>query len=281
MQVETITAYAVETLGLSRFAVLYPDDTYGHTFMNLFWDDLLRRGGKIVGLEAYDPELTDFADPIQKLVGRYYDVPEDLKPLFVSMIEDMENAGIIPKEEPADESTGDQVSVSTRAEEESEPRSIVDFEAIFIPEEPKKAGLIVPQLAFYDIKNVLLFGTNLWHTPTLIEMAEQYVQGAMMPDAFYAESPSDQVTAFVEIFEQTYQEKPGFIEAVIYDSALMLFEVVSTPNIRYRSEIRDELLNLDFQGVTGATRFDSEGEALKELHLLRIKGRRFVELEQY
>jgi hypothetical protein len=34
----------------------------------------------------------------------------------------------------------------------------------------------------------------------------------------------------------------------------------------------------EFRGVTGPTQFDENGEALKELHLLRIKGREFVEL---
>jgi hypothetical protein len=64
---------------LNRFAILYPDETYGVTFMNLFWDRLIENGGKVVGLEAYNPEHTDFADPIKKLVGLYYKIPEDLR----------------------------------------------------------------------------------------------------------------------------------------------------------------------------------------------------------
>ncbi|MBW2434218.1 MAG: penicillin-binding protein activator, partial [Deltaproteobacteria bacterium] len=78
MQVKALTDFVANTLGLNRFAILYPDETYGITFMNLFWDWVLENGGKIVGVEAYDPQHTDFADPIKKLVGLYYDVPEDL-----------------------------------------------------------------------------------------------------------------------------------------------------------------------------------------------------------
>jgi branched-chain amino acid transport system substrate-binding protein len=56
--------------------------------------------------------------------------------------------------------------------------------------------------------------------------------------------------------------------------------VVSRPHIRYRTEIRDELFNLEnFPGITGITRFDENGDVLKKMHLLRIKGKRFVELE--
>ena len=139
------------------------------------------------------------------------------------------------------------------------------------------AGLIVPQLAYFDVVDVYLLGTNLWHSASLIRIADQYVQGAVMPDGFFAESSSPEVRNFVATFEETYQEKPDFIEAVVYDSALMLFNAVSRPNIQYRNQIRDELIHLNnFPGITGNTRFDENGEAQKKLYLLRIRGKRFV-----
>ena len=120
---------------------------------------------------------------------------------------------------------------------------------MFIPDAPKKAGLIIPQLAYYDVKDVLLLGTNLWHSDSLIKMAEQFVQGAVMPDAFFVESESPQVKAFVKKFEETYQERPGFIEAVMYDSAALLLQIVSKPHIRFRSELRSNcMIWLIFRG---------------------------------
>ena len=184
------------------------------------------------------------------------------------------------RQEEVDTAPKEQKEEDAADDEEEEPEPIVDFEAIFIPDAPKKAGLIIPQLAFYDVNDVLLMGTNLWHSNSLIKMAEQYVQGVIMPDAFFVDSDSPQVNRFVERFEETYQEKPGFIEAVMYDSAVLLLEIVSKPDIRFRSELRSELFNLvEFQGVTGMTRFDENGDAQKKLHLLTIKGRRFIELE--
>ena len=61
---------------------------------------------------------------------------------------------------------------------------------------------------------------------------------------------------------------------------MILFNVVSREQVRYRNEIRDELLNMNnFQGVTGLTRFDENGDAKKKLYLLRVKGKKFVELD--
>jgi branched-chain amino acid transport system substrate-binding protein len=66
----------------------------------------------------------------------------------------------------------------------------------------------------------------------------------------------------------------------VYDTAMILFHVVSRPHVRFRSDVRDELLNLEnFPGVTGLTSFDENGEVQKKMHLLRIKGKRFIELE--
>ena len=274
MQVQSLASFTVESLGLTRFAILYPDETYGTTFMNLFWDELIELGGIVVGVEAYNPKQTDFTDPIKKLVGLYFELPEDLKP------ENDLTAGL-EEETELEQSDGIQQEDSDEEWlEEEEPEPIVDFDAIFIPDSPGKAGQIVPQLAYYDIKDVYVLGTNLWHSDSLIRIANQYVQGAVMPDGFFAASTSPRVQKFVKSFEETYEETPGFIEAVVYDSAMILFHVVSREHIRFRSEVRDELFNLEnFPGVTGFTRFDDNGDVQKKLHLLRIKGKRFVELE--
>ncbi len=272
MQMEAIASFTVQSLGLRRFAILYPDETYGLTHMNLFWDKLLEMGGKVVGVESYKPNQTDFMAPIKKLVGIYYEIPEDLKPE-----EDMD---IGSDDEKTYDPSGDQTQENDDEEVEDEPIPIVDFDAVFIPDSPGKVGQIVPQLAYFDIKDVYLLGTNLWHSDSLIKIADQYVQGAVMPDGFFAQSTSPRVRKFVKLFEDTYQETPDFVAAVVYDSAMILFNVLSRSDIRYRTEIRDELLKLEnYPGVTGTTRFDENGNVLKKMHLLRIKGKKFLELK--
>jgi len=282
MQVETIVSFAAEKLGVKKFAVLYPNEKYGTTFMNLFWDEVIKYGGSVVGLESYNPSHTDFADPIKRLVGLYYEVPEDLKEIVAAMggagngdVDDDRDPGETSDRENYDD--GDDPN-----DKEEEPQAIIDFEAVFIPDAPKMSGLIIPQLAFYDVEDVYLLGTNLWHSNKLIEMAKDYVQGAIMTDGFFAQSTSGRVKDFIRKFEDTYGETPGFIEATTFDTAMMLFEIVTRPDVRSRSAIKNELLNLrDFQGVTGLTSFDVNGEAKKQLSLLRIKGKRFLELETY
>ena len=279
-QVETLVSFVVDALGVKKFAILYPDEKYGTTFMNLFWDQVIAHGGSVVGVESYNPTHTDFADPIKKLVGLYYKVPEDLKIPDLAADEQESNESVTDSTtDPLMASPGeDDENIET--EENEKPEAIVDFDAIFIPDAPTKTGLIIPQLAFYDVTDTYLLGTNLWHSDRLITMARQYVQGAVVPDGFFAEDASENVKNFVGIYQKVFDQEPGFIEAVTYDTAMILFQMVSRPDIRFRSTLKNELERLtDFQGVTGLTSFDNEGDVRKRLYLLQIKGNRFFQLE--
>ena len=300
MHVHTLVNYAVDVLNADRFAILYPDEKYGTTFMNLFWDKVIDAGGKIVGLESYAKDQTDFADHVKKLTGLYYDIPENLKD-STQFIESLNNFSqhsqnnfntvsqnpiqkILHKYGPLSELFGNNIILSDSVRNKEpldKPDPIVDFEVLFIPDAPKKAGLIIPQLAYNDVLTPYIFGTNLWHSDDLIKMCSKYVQGAIMPEGFFAKSSYIKVKEFVKYFQRIYDEKPEFIEAIAYDTAMIIFKTISSSDVRSRQDIKEHILNLsDFEGVTGKTSFNSAGDVEKTSYLLKVKGNRFVQLEQ-
>jgi ABC-type branched-subunit amino acid transport system substrate-binding protein/TolA-binding protein len=305
MQVRALVGHAVKDLKLSRFAILYPRENYGEMFMNLFWDEVIASGGSVVGVESYDPDQTDFSVPIRKLTGMYYEIPEALmitpeNPVPIVMIQKEDQT--VASEGPiiaqvfsqdsqlperrwldplldtamAKESVRDAESV---AEKEEKPAPIIDFDAVFIPDAPGKAGLIMPYLAYQDVTDIYLLGTNLWHSERLIQMAGVHSQGAIFPDGFFARSASGDVARFVARFEKTYGYTPGFIEAVSYDTAMMVFNIVSRAEVRSRSQVKKSLLEMaPYPGITGRTAFAENGDAVKDVYLLRISGGRFREV---
>ncbi len=258
LQVRAIVGYAVQEMGIKKFAILYPEESYGISFMNRFWDELILHGAEIVGVESYDPDQTDFAEAIKKLVGLYYTRPEE------------------PAKEEGVETTPlrDQLQ-----EEKREPEPIIDFGAVFIPDTFEKIGLIAPEFPYYDVANVLLLGTNLWHSDKLIQMARSYVQGAIVPDGFFPKSPSSMVQDFVKSFEELFGFSPGFLEAQAYDAASILFQLVNHPDVRSRRTLKTALTKVkDFPGVTGLTSFGETGDVNKQIYLLKIKGGQFVQI---
>ena len=260
MQAKSLVSFALNTLRVKRFAILYPNENYGSTFMNLFWDELNVQGGRVVGVEAYQTDQTDFTGPIKKLAEGRYKVPEYL--------EEKPSGNFTPIKEGWEDGV-----------EVAELIPPFGFEAIFIPDAPKKVGLILPQLAYHDIENVYLIGTNLWHSDALIRRAQRYAQGAICVTGFYAESDSSNVRNFAGQYEDTFQATPDFMAAISYDTAMILFHIISRPNLIYRSSIKYGLMNLNaFQGVTGSTSFDDTGEVHKQLFILQLKQNRFVEV---
>lgn len=291
LQARSIVDYAVRDLGIERFAIFYPDEPYGMSFMNRFWDELIRHDAEVVGVESYAPNQTDFGDAIKKLVGLYYDRPEtpseekvlvdDLaiwdkfleheKDQMESPTSTQDNA--LPYDMPPDQNhqNGDK--------DEEGPRPIVDFEAIFIPDSYEKVGLITPQLLYHDIEDILLLGSNLWHSKKLIQMAGGYVQGAVVPDGFFVNSPSLVVRNFVRCYGDVFGRSPSFLEAQAYDAAMIVFQAVNDPGVTSRRTLKMALMQTrEFQGVTGLTSFDETGDAQKELYLLTVKGRSFVQI---
>jgi ABC-type branched-subunit amino acid transport system substrate-binding protein len=157
----------------------------------------------------------------------------------------------------------------------------VDFDAVFIPDAPKKAGLVIPQLAYYDIRDVYLLGTNLWNSKTLLDMSGDYMKGTLIVDGFFAESQSQQVKDFVAAFQNAFGRVPGIIEAMAYDSAMVVFQTLRQTASDSRRDLKQALLQLaDYDGVTGRTGFAPNGEAEKTLQMLRIKGGRFVQVQR-
>jgi ABC-type branched-subunit amino acid transport system substrate-binding protein len=208
----------------------------------------------VAAIESYKPDQTDFALQIKKLSKTFNDHQDNIAKYT-------------------------QKSSLRGRNRHVKSEVIVDFDAIFIPDVPEKIALIAPQLIFYDIDDVLLLGTNLWHSDKLIRMAGEYVQDAIMADVFYAEDSEKNVKEFIMSFEEFYGQSPGFIEALAYDAAMIAFQAASNPRVESRKDLKNELQNLrNFEGVTGLTSLKENGDAVKKLYLLQVEDNKFVEL---
>jgi len=68
-QVRGLLSQTVGPLGLKRYAVLYPDSPYGHTFSEAFQEELATQGGELVAQETYLPGTRDFSGALTALWG--------------------------------------------------------------------------------------------------------------------------------------------------------------------------------------------------------------------
>jgi ABC-type branched-subunit amino acid transport system substrate-binding protein len=68
-QMRTLAGYAVQTLGLARLGVLYPDDAYGRSFMTAFTDEATRAGATLVRTNMYSAGQPSFAEQAAAVRG--------------------------------------------------------------------------------------------------------------------------------------------------------------------------------------------------------------------
>ena len=272
-EVSGLVDLALGEMGIKRFGILYPDNSYGRYFMNLFWDQLDEKGGVVRAVESYPPEATDFGDQIKKMVGLYYPRPESIARLLEEMKKDKESLD-------KSTSTGTTEAKEKEEKKEEEPEPFIDFEAVFIPDNYNEVALIAPQFPFYRIYNIQLLGTSLWHSQELIDQAKDYVQGAVFPVGFFKEQNSEAVHQFIEAYRAGFDVEPGLLAATGYDTIRLLKQVFENYKILNRKDIQTSLgLIRDFQGVTGKISFDEQGEVEKTPFLLTISGTRFVALK--
>lgn len=245
MQIEALVTYLTETAGVKCFAVLHPDDKYGRAFSQIFVETVGMSAGYITGVESYVPGQTDFADQIQNFIRGYYTLDKKGK------------RQIIAKDE--------------KRKRHGNYEAMIGFDALFIPDTVNTAKLIAPQLLYNDINNVILAGTNLWQSWDKSELANAYVKRVVFPNGFDASSNRRDVKWFVEGFKSENGQPPGFIEAVAYDTSMMMMGILSKPEVKTREDITKKLKSSKtYSGITGKTSFDSFGEPVKEINLIQL-----------
>jgi len=257
-----------DIMGIKRTAILYPNNTYGKEFMELFWTEYVKKGGEIRGAEEYDRTTSDYETPIKKLVGLYR--KELRKNELCSKIQSdkwiemKKMGGPLPNCYPI---------------EELPP--ILDFEAIFIPESFDKARQILPTLLFHEVKGMQVVGTNLWNTDELLSGSiGGEIEGALFLDGFFKGRTTPEVTSFMQKYYELNNAEPGILEAQGYDSAMAVINVIQKKSPSSREAMVKNLFKLsDFKGVTGLKGFNNNRDANRTLTTLIVDQNRIVELK--
>jgi ABC-type branched-subunit amino acid transport system substrate-binding protein/Tfp pilus assembly protein PilF len=239
LQVEHLVSYAMDRLNMKRFAVIYPNDRYGTEFANLFWDEVQRRGGKVTTAQTYNPGETDFKAHIKKMVGTYY--LEDRRGEYEQLLREWYKKNKNKRKTPP----------------ETLLPPIINFDAIFIPDDPKALGQIAPMLAFNDVSKMLLLGTNLWNSPELVSRGQTFAEQAVFVDLFQSDAKNYVESPFHREFVSQYKERPGAFAVQGYDAGKL---IVSAMQEAPRNRIDFLRMMSGLKKVDGATSTLSMGE---------------------
>ena len=260
-QVKGLVRHAVDG-GIKKAAVLYPDNAYGRELSTVFDVEMAKMGGEVVVAKSYRDGQTDFGPEIKAMVG-----PDFLKKMKAyteereKRFKEAERSGI------GKDQKNDLIK----------PRP--GFDAIFIADYSERVGLIVPQLAFFDVTGIKLLGISGWNSPNLLKLAGRYLDNAVFVDGFFGGSQRPDVKEFVELYLKTFGEEPTILEAQAFDTAGMVLSV-ALEGIRSRDGIRNGIRKIrEYPGICGNITFTGR-DAERGVYLLTVRNERIEEVRE-
>lgn len=246
-QCHAIAEYAVTQMNLRRFAILFPKGGSGSEWVRCFSEEVSRLGGEIVHAEPYPVDATDFTATIRLLKEA-----------------DLKKNGV--------------VEIVQEGRRKREISYMPGFDAIFLPGDADKAGLIIPQLVFHNIKDVPLLGTSGWNTPEFLKLVGPYAEGATFIDGFFAGSSDPMVRKFVGQYRAKFQQEPDLFAAQAFDAARMVLATLEGGALTPRDVKAALAKTKDFQGVSGLVSEIRDGEVLKKPILIQVQKGKLVQV---
>ncbi len=262
LQAKEIARYAVQTLGLRKFAILYPKGKAGEESAQSFWQTAEQLGGQVTGIESYGADETDFRQVVDKLSGLYY---TEARQRELDQLAKLRTENKIKKR-------------NRKTEQYYSLPPIADYQAVFIPDDPKMAGMIIPTFAYRDVDHVTYLGTSSWDSPELAASAQNYAEGALFVDSFFPQSPAKNVQNFIGSYRAEFGQDPGAMEAIAYDAANALNQAIHESSSNFsRKDLLNQLRDTkNLAGITGKLTYKN-GQFDRDLKVLALRNGQIVE----
>ena len=250
-----------------------------------------RREVVLISPAASAPEISELgpwvfrntsSDVVEGFAMANYCIQNKLSPVAVSYMNDIygqglskvfrgsfeEKGGLVNTFEPFEKNAND---FSTLLDEllEKKPR------AVYFPGYYGEIMSFLNQAREAGLETKFLFPSSIYINDVLRE-APHIVEGVIFTQPSYdPHSTEEPVPAFVESFHKRYAETPDIFSAAAYDVAKLIIAAVDVGG-ETSEDIRDTLNALEnFQGVTGETSFDENGDVSRIPHISTVRNGSF------
>ncbi|MFV0411646.1 MAG: ABC transporter substrate-binding protein [Oscillospiraceae bacterium] len=147
-------------------------------------------------------------------------------------------------------------------------------DVLFAPSSIATAPLIIKQARELGLTCKIMAG-DTWENGSIIENAGADAEGVSLSTFFDDAAPeTEEAKSFVEGFKKYLVEnkQPETIPAVSalgYDAYLAIYKAIEAADSTDSVKVRDALTTLSYEGVTGAIKFDANGDAEKDTAFIK------------
>ncbi len=147
-------------------------------------------------------------------------------------------------------------------------------DVIFAPSSIATAPLIITQARELGLTCPIMAG-DTWENSTIIDNAGKYAEGVVLSTFFDDADPATKeaesfITGFKSYLKENNQSEiiPA-VSALGYDAYLVALEAIKQASSTDSAKIRDALVNVKIDGVTGSISFDENGDANKDMAFIK------------
>jgi ABC-type branched-subunit amino acid transport system substrate-binding protein len=223
---ETVARYAIDSLGINRFATFAPIDDHFIKMVDKFTETVKQAGAEIVAQEWYYPGDQDVYKQFMKIkrVGLklafsdsiYQTIPEISPDQLDSLYE--EYVEFQRKE-----------FEKTKTKIDSADIPVTTIGGIFIPIFKEDLEFIAPQIAYSNIQAQYIGNTD-WYDIEQLKKNKNYINGIIFGTDGYLNEESWDYRQFRNEFRTKFQKTPGLYTVIGYDSFKYLLQALSTLN---------------------------------------------------
>jgi branched-chain amino acid transport system substrate-binding protein len=147
---------------------------------------------------------------------------------------------------------------------------------LFLPENYSFAAMIVPQARDLGFKEPFM-GSDAWGSAELMNLCGKTCVGQYFSTHYAAAGATGATRKFIDKYQKKYGYVPDDVAALTWDSVNIVLAAIRNggtvdPNVRkMRKLVRDNMSAIKkFEGITGAMRFDQQGDPVKCAVIVRI-----------
>ncbi|MBQ2697224.1 MAG: ABC transporter substrate-binding protein, partial [Clostridia bacterium] len=145
-------------------------------------------------------------------------------------------------------------------------------DVIFAPSGYTEAGLMMKQARELGHNEILFLGADTWETEAMIEVGGDAVEACRFTTFFDANAtPTAESEEFLKAYAAMFNgaQPKGAVTALGYDAYMAAVAAIEKAGSTDGTAIRDALAALEITGVTGACKFDENGDAIKNSAVIK------------
>lgn len=144
-------------------------------------------------------------------------------------------------------------------------------DVILLPDYYNVVGLIAKQAREMGITSQFLGGDG-WESEELAKIGGDAVNGALYINHYYSADEAEVVKSFVESYTKEYGAEPDCFAALAYDTSKILVKAIEKADSTDGDKIREALLGMEMDSVTGKISFNAERSAIKGAAVIKLDG---------